>query len=79
MANGQYINNNGFQNLIQQVIDYCNSINSLGKKYSDNFSTIKNKIINNKLKIDFIKSLDKTPIIEKIQYFQKKTKTRTHF
>ena len=79
MANGQYINNYGFQNLIQQVIDYCNSINSLGKKYSDNFSTIKNKIINNKLKIDFIKSLDKRPIIEKNSLFSETNKNKNAF
>ena len=79
MAKGQYINNNSFQNLIQKVIDYCIKINSLDKKYSDKFNSIKKKIINNKLNVDFMKSPDKTPIIEKNSLFSETNKNQNIF
>ena len=79
MAKGQYINNNSFQNLIQKVIDYCIKINSLDKKYSDKFNSIKKKIINNKLNVDFMKSPNKTPIIEKNSLFSETNKNQNIF
>ena len=76
MAKGKYINNNSFQNLIQKVIDYCIKINSLDEKYSDKFNSIKKKIINNKLNIDFMKSPYKKPIIEKNSLFSEANKNQ---
>ena len=79
LAKGQYINNNSFQNLIQKVINYCIKTNSLNKKYSDKFNSIKKKIINNKLNVDFIKSSVKKPIIEKNSLFSEINKNQNIF
>ena len=70
IAEGNYINNNQFQNLIEKIIKYYNKINSLqkDKKYHDKFNYIKfftDKIQKNQLNFDLEKMQDKIDMNEK--------------